>query len=299
MQMSDEKPLEGRVALITGAGRGLGRAYAQVLAAHGAEVAVNNRSPESAHSAVAEIVAAGGNAVACAGDLESPGVPAQVVAETISAFGRLDIVVNNAGGAEADNEPFAATTTQAREAVMRQNFATAWDVSQAAWPHLVANGYGRIVLTASPIAVYGAPGFSHYAAAKGAIIGLSQTMSAEGAEHGITVNVLNPLAATSASGMPDNDFSRWYSATFGVDHVAAALAWLVDERCTVTGKIFSLGGRRVAEVAISESAGFLAPGPLADSAGLGDNFDAVFNGGEGQQFGALGEFMGFVSGLHQ
>jgi NAD(P)-dependent dehydrogenase (short-subunit alcohol dehydrogenase family) len=295
--VSDGKPLHGRVALVTGAGRGLGRAYAKALAAHGARVSVNNRSPEPGATLVKEITDADGEAIACPADLETPGAAAEIVDVTLEALGRLDIVVNNAGGAEAGRVPFATTPPDVRDAIMRQNFATAWDVTQAAWPHLVARRYGRIVLTASPIAVYGADGFGHYAAAKGAVIGLARTLAVEGAEHGITANVLNPLAATAE--MPDNDFGRWYAATFGVDHVAAALAWLVDERCVTTGEIFSIGGRRVARVSIAEAPGFLAPTPLARGESLGDNFEAVFALEDGRQLAKLDEFMGFVSGLHQ
>lgn len=296
--MTDKQPLEGRVAVVTGAGRGLGRAYAKALAASGARVAVNNRSAETAASAVEEIKRTGGYAVECAADLESEGAAQEVIDRTVEAFGRIDIVINNAGGAEAPQTPFAATPPDARDAVMRQNLATTWGVSQAAWPHLVASGSGRILLTSSPLALYGGAGLSHYAAAKGAVLGLARTMAVEGAEHGITVNVLNPLAATAE--MPDDDSSRWYTATFQVEHVAAAVVWLVDERCTVTGEIFSLGGRRVARVAISESAGFVAAAPLTSAESLAADFDAVFSeGGSSRQMTTFDEFMDFVGQLHK
>jgi NAD(P)-dependent dehydrogenase (short-subunit alcohol dehydrogenase family) len=282
---------------VTGAARGLGRAIAFALASHGAQVAVNSRSPERADAMVQEIVARRGKAVACPGDLETPGVANSVVEAAVKAFGRLDIVVNNAGGMERPQSPFDSTPAEERDILMRQNFTTAWDVTAAAWPHMVSAGYGRIVLFASPIAIYGAPGFAHYAAAKGAVIGLARTTAVEGAEHGITVNVVNPLADTRAE-RGDNAWSRWYEASFSADHVAAGIAWLVDERCKVTGEIFAIGGRRVARVYLSEATGYVEDAPLANSKPVADNFDTVFNGAPPRQFSTLAEYMGFMGELY-
>jgi NAD(P)-dependent dehydrogenase (short-subunit alcohol dehydrogenase family) len=286
--------LEGRVALVTGAGRGLGRAYALSLARHGAVVAVNGRSDESVSAVVDEIVRAGGRAVGCAGDLERPGVPDEVVGTAIDEFGRLDIIVNNAGGAEVPFTPFATTAKSHRDGMMQQNFVTAWDVSAAAWPHLVAGGYGRVVLFASPLAFYGAPGAAHYAAAKGALIGLARTMAVEGAEHGITVNVVNPIANTR-----DVDaFRRWRDGTFSVNHVATALAWLVHECCTITGEIFSIGGSRVARVSVSETVGYICATGLHDPEDIAANLDAVFDGSHMLEFLTMDELLQYLDQLY-
>jgi len=231
-------PLEGRAALVTGAGRGLGRAYVLALAQHGAAVAVNSRSEESVAAVVSEITRRGGRAIGCAGDLEEQGVPEAVVDATLRAFGHLEVLVNNAGGDTAPSAPFAAIGRAERDAMMRKNFDTAWDVTAAAWAHLAAAGSGRIVLTSSTLAFYGQPGLAHYAAAKGAIVGLARTLAAEGREHGLTVNVLNPIANTGERKV----FVRWPGSSFPVEHVAAALAWMTSERCTVTGQILSIGG---------------------------------------------------------
>ncbi len=294
---SDNLPLEGRVALVTGGGRGLGRAFAYSLAAHGAQVAVNNRSGERATAVVEEITGRGGRAVALPGDLEAPGVAQQVVDAALDAFGRLDIVVNNAGGFELEHTLFADTEPEQRDAIMRQNFTTAWDVTAAAWPHLVEAGYGRIVMFGSPIAIYGAPGFAHYAAAKGAVICLARTLALEGAANGITVNVINPLANTRLTPGED-DWSRWYESSFTPEHVAAVLSWLVDERFTGTGQIFSVGGSRVARVSITETTGFIEQSPLTSSAVLTDGFDAVVDDGDTMCFASLGEFLGYMGELY-
>ena len=295
--MSSRQPLDGRVALVTGAGRGLGRAYARTLAAHGALVAVNNRSGDAAEAVAAEIRAAGGRAVACVGDLEADGAPERAVAATLEAYGRIDVVVNNAGGIEGPADGFAATGAAARDAVMRQNFSTAWDVTAAAWPHLTAAGYGRVVLCASPIALSGSPGFGHYAAAKAALIGLGRTLAVEGADHGVTVNVLSPVANTQAA-EPDNDFRRWYAETFRTDHVAEALAWLVDERCTVSGEIFSVGGPRIARIATVEAEGYVDDGARFSSESVRSRFPEVLEQDPTLRFPALTDVMAHWSTAH-
>lgn len=292
--MTKKLPLEGRVALVTGAGRGLGRAYAYTLARNGAQVAVNSRAPESVALVVDEIERRGGRAIACAGDLEALGVPKGVVDATIEKFGRLDLVVNNAGGSEVPLTPFVATETAHRDRMMRQNFCTAWDVSAAAWPHMVAAGYGRIVMVSSPLAFYGETGFAHYAAAKAAVVGLARTLAVEGAEHGITVNVVNPIANTGGA----DEYSRWPRSTFSVDHVATALTWLVDERCTATGLIFAIGGSRMGRVAISETPGYLGDAQLDDPEQVSDNFEAICDDGSRLEFFRMAELLSYLDRLY-
>jgi NAD(P)-dependent dehydrogenase (short-subunit alcohol dehydrogenase family) len=292
--MATNPPLQNRVALVTGAGRGLGRAFAYTLAEHGARVAVNGRSPDPTAAVVEEIQRRGGEAFAVPGDLTASGAPKQIVDEAFEHFGRLDIVVNNAGGAEVPLTPFVETEPAVRDALMRQNFTTAWDVSAAAWPHMVQAKYGRFVFFSSPITFYGAPGFAHYAAAKGAVVGLTRTMAVEGAEHNITVNAVNPLANTRLTPRED-EWSQWFESTFLVDHVASAVAWLVDERCTASGEIFSIGGSRVGRQYISETPGYEAGAPLGSSEPIAERFDTVFDGGEPFQFSALSQFLGYLS----
>ncbi len=295
--MNSRLPLEGRVALVTGAGRGLGRAYARTLAARGARVAVNNRSGAAAESVVAEIRAAGGEALACVGDLEQPDAAERVVAATLDGFGRIDVVINNAGGIDGPAEGFAATTADARDTVMRQNFTTAWDLTAAAWPHLTAAGYGRVVLCASPIAFAGAPGFAHYAAAKAALVGLGRTLAVEGADHGVTVNLLNPLANTQP-GEPEGDYRRWYAETFRVEHVAEAVAWLADERCTATGEVFDVGGPRIARTAIAGTAGYVAASGELTADAVAERFADVLDEAPTLRFPALSDVLAHGAVVH-
>jgi NAD(P)-dependent dehydrogenase (short-subunit alcohol dehydrogenase family) len=292
--MSEGGALDGRVALVTGAGRGLGRAYALALAARGARVAVNNRSAGAADDVVEEIRAAGGEAVACPGDLEDPEAPAAVVAAAVGAFGRLDVLVNNAGGAEVPLRPFGEDATAERDAMMRQNFTTAWDATAAAWPHLAAAGSGRVVLCGSPLALYGAPGYAPYAAAKGALIGLARTLAVEGAEHGVATNVLLPVANTRTS-PPANDFDRWFAANLRVEPVAAAVAWLADERCTANGEVLSVAGPRIARIARTQTRGYLDDPAAFTTDSVGAHWDVVLDPSDPLEFGSLGEVIAYWS----
>lgn len=295
--MSSRLPLAGRVALVSGAGRGLGRAYAHALAARGARVAVNNRSGAAADDVVAAIRATGGEAIACVGDLERPGAAEQAVATTLDGFGRLDVVVANAGGIDGPAASFAATTAAERDTVLGRNLTTAWDLTAAAWPHLTAAGYGRVLLCGSPIAFAGAPGFAHYAAAKAALVGLGRTLAVEGASHGVTVNVLHPLADTQP-GEPEGDHRRWYADTFRVEHVAAAVSWLVDERCAATGQIVTVGGPRVARVEIAESAGYVGDPAAFSAETVGAHFDDVLREAPSLRFAAITERLAHGADVH-
>lgn len=290
MTSGKRPPLEGRVALVTGAGRGLGRAYTAALAQHGAAVAVNSRSEASVAKVVDEITCQGGRAIACAGDLEVPGVPEGIVDATLEAFGHLEVLVNNAGGDGAQPAPFTAITRPDRDAMMRMNLDTAWDVTAAAWPHLAATGSGRLVLTSSSLAFYGQPGMAHYAAAKGAVVGLARTLAAEGRQHGLTVNVLNPIANTGERKV----FSRWAGSAFPVEHVAAALAWMAGERCTMTGQIVSIGGTRMGRVSVTENVGYVGETEFEHPDEVADHVDEILNGGSSLEFREMAEFIEFL-----
>lgn len=279
-------PLDRRVALVTGAGRGLGRAYALALADRGARVAVNNRSPQPAQDVAAEIVERGGEAVALAGDLEDAATARRVVADAVAAFDRLDVVVNNAGGAEAPSLPFAEIESADREATMRQNFASAWEVTAAAWPHLAESEGGRIVFCGSPLSLYGSPGFAHYAAAKGALIGLSRTLAVEGREHGIAANVLLPVANTRREA-DDTAFFRWFAANLRVDHVAALVAWLADPRCRTSGEVLSVAGPRVARVLLAQTRGFVEEGDAFTPDAIASGWGEVEDDGERIEFASM------------
>ena len=189
---------DGRVAIVTGAGGGLGREHALGLAARGAKVVVNDYGggsvPASALETVALIEAAGGEAMAQGADVADEAQVGDMVAQTLNRWGRVDILVNNAGILR--DRTFAKMTLADWEAVMRVHVTGTAVCTLAVWPHMREAGYGRIVLTSSSSGLYGNFGQSNYGAAKMAMVGLMNVLHLEGAKANIRVNTLAPGAAT-------------------------------------------------------------------------------------------------------
>lgn len=246
---------DGRVAVITGAGRGLGRAYAMLLAERGAAVVINDlgvttmgkdpsRAP--ADEAVAEITARGGRAVANFGDAGEEADAKAMVDQALEAFGRLDIVIANAGGVES-NEPFGQMTRAVFDSMLRTHLGGPFAISREAWPHMAAQGYGRIVITSSPGAL-GVEGIAHYCAAKAGALGLMRALSVEGPKHGIHANAVMPGASTrlmaantGGEGRPGGP-AQTGMPNLPAEMVAPAVAWMAHEDCQANGEIVSAGG---------------------------------------------------------
>lgn len=231
MNGRDDLRFDGRVVLVSGAGRGLGRAYAEHLAALGASVVVNDVD-EVAHETARAI----GGATACVADVATA-EGARAAVDAALALGGLDAVVANAGASWEVSFADAGADDLAR--ALDANLWTTWHLVQAAWPHLVAQRHGRIVTTASG-AVFGFAGRAHYAAAKGAVLAITNTLALEGGAHGIAVNCVLPWGATRlarpGSRAPDPALA------------APAVAWLCHDTCTETGAAFTVGGGRVSRV---------------------------------------------------
>ncbi|WP_432014251.1 SDR family NAD(P)-dependent oxidoreductase [Streptomyces cucumeris] len=189
--------LEGRVAVVTGAGAGIGAAVAERLAAEGAAVLIADINPETGAAVADGIARAGGTALARPADIGDPDAPAALVAEAVRAFGRLDILVNN-----AQSYPPAAPLAHTLDGSFEQAMATgprgAFRAMRAAYPHLVEHGCGRVINFVSLNAVWGEPGFTAYSAAKGAIAALTRTAAREWGPFGVTANMIAPVAATEA-----------------------------------------------------------------------------------------------------
>ena len=198
-----ELDFKGRVAIVTGAGGGLGRAHALALAARGARVLVNDLgggvhgeggSVSAAQKVVDEILAAGGEALANGASVTDFAAVQAMVQQAVDAWGRVDVLVNNAGILR--DKSFAKMDMADFRTVVDVHLMGAAHCCKAVWPHMVAQEYGRIVMTTSSTGLYGNFGQSNYGAAKLALVGLMQTLAIEGAKHHIHVNALAPTAAT-------------------------------------------------------------------------------------------------------
>ena len=185
---------DGRVAIVTGAGGGLGRQHALALGARGAQVVVNDFVAANAEAVAAEIRAAGGTAIAAAGSVSDEAAVAAMVQAAMSAWGRVDILVNNAGILR--DKSFGKMTLADFREVLEVHLMGAAICTQAVWPVMRAQKYGRVVMTTSSSGLYGNFGQANYGAAKMGLVGLMQTLSIEGAKDGIRVNCLAPTAAT-------------------------------------------------------------------------------------------------------
>jgi len=221
-----------RVAIVTGAGGGLGRAHALALAARGAKVLVNDLggttdgqggSPTAAQAVVDEIRAAGGQALANGASVTDPAAVAAMVDQAMQAWGRVDILVNNAGILR--DKSFAKMSLDDFRLVIEVHLMGAVHCTQAVWPHMIAQQYGRVVMTTSSSGLYGNFGQSNYGAAKMALVGLMQTLSLEGAKHNIRVNCLAPTAATR---MTEGLLPPAVLAALKPEAVVPAMLWLAS-----------------------------------------------------------------------
>jgi NAD(P)-dependent dehydrogenase (short-subunit alcohol dehydrogenase family) len=260
--------LDGRVAVVTGAGRGLGRAYAQLLAARGARVVVNDigtdlfgtdPSEEPAREVAAEIVAAGGVAVADTHSVATTDGATAIVDKAVQQFGRVDIIVNNAG--TTGKAEFGRLTDERLATTLASHLLGSLAICRAAWPGLVRQEYGRIVNTTSAVGFFGMREATAYAAAKMAVYGVTRCLALEGEEHGIRVNAVAPIAETR--------MARGVYGPLGPklapEQVAAVVALLAHEDCPVNGRVLSAGGGRVAEIFVGASQGYFDPALTPES----------------------------------
>ncbi|GAB0113188.1 SDR family NAD(P)-dependent oxidoreductase [Acidisoma sp. C75] len=219
----------GKVAIVTGAGGGLGRSHALGLAARGARLVVNDRGadgapPPAALKVVAEIEAAGGTAIADGADVTKPEQVAAMVASAERAWGRVDVLVNNAG--ILADKSFAKMELAAFERVLAVHLAGAVHCSKAVWEGMRARGYGRIVFTTSSSGLYGNFGQANYGAAKAALIGLMNVLHLEGEKYDIRVNALAPMALTP---MTEGLFSSREAALLSPEAVTPAVLFLASD----------------------------------------------------------------------
>ncbi len=241
--MSDQLRFDGRVAIVTGAGNGLGRSHALLLASRGAKVVVNDlggsfqgsgASSSAADKVVAEIKEKGGEAVANYDSVENGD---KIVKTATDAFGRVDIVINNAGILR--DMSFRKMSEQDWDLIYRVHMLGAMRVTYAAWPLMLDAGYGRVVFTSSAAGIYGNFGQANYAAMKLGIVGLAQTLAAEGRKKGVRVNTIAPIAG---SRMTETVLPKEMLDALKPEYVSPLVAWLSHESCEETSGLFEVGG---------------------------------------------------------
>ena len=274
--MSDDLGYDGRVAIITGAGGGLGRSHALLLASRGALIVVNDlggavdgtgSNVGAAEAVVAEIRAAGGEAVADTNSVATPEGGAAIVQTAMDAYGRVDIVINNAGILR--DKTFHNMTPDLFNAVIDVHLRGAYNVTQPAWVHMREAGYGRIVSTSSAAGIFGNFGQGNYGAAKMGLVGMTNVLAVEGAKYNIRANAIAPLAATRMT----TGLLGPLDEALLPELVSPVVAYLTHESCEATGRIFSVGGGRVAEIFIAEGPGFVDRELTPES--VRDHWDAI------------------------
>uniref|UniRef100_A0A6G1S4Y6 Peroxisomal multifunctional enzyme A n=1 Tax=Aceria tosichella TaxID=561515 RepID=A0A6G1S4Y6_9ACAR len=279
------KHFNGRVAIITGSGGGLGREYALLLASRGCSIVANDINREAADRVVGEIKQAGGKAIACYESVENG---EQIVKQTLDAFGRIDILINNAGILR--DKSILKMTDQDWDIIQQVHLKGAFLLTKAAWPHMRQQGYGRIIMTASSAGLYGNFGQTNYAAAKMGLIGLSNTLAVEGAKYNIHSNVIIPIAASqlTANILPEQLLSR-----LSPSYVAPVVVYLCHESCPENGGIFEAAGGWVARYKLHRSKGKVFHDELSLET-LEKNWAELSSMTGGAYFATVGEHFGAV-----
>jgi NAD(P)-dependent dehydrogenase (short-subunit alcohol dehydrogenase family) len=270
---------DDRVAVITGAGGGLGKTYALLLGARGAKVVVNDlggaadgtgSGSSMADAVVKEITEAGGAAVANYDSVATPEGGEAIIPSAVDNFGKVDILINNAGILR--DKSFAKLEPQNLEIVLDVHLKGAFFVTQPAFKVMKENNYGRIVFASSGAGIFGNFGQTNYGAAKMGLVGLCNVLAVEGAKNNIKCNAIAPIAKTRLTEALLGPLAEKLSP----DYVTPLVAYLVSEQCELTHEIFDVGGGRYARVFVGMGQGWTAPkGTVPSVEDLAANFEQI------------------------
>jgi NAD(P)-dependent dehydrogenase (short-subunit alcohol dehydrogenase family) len=267
---------DGKVAIVTGAGGGLGRSHALELARRGALVVVNDLGGSvdgtgggttAAQAVVDEIKAAGGEAVANYDSVATPEGGKAIVQTALDTFGGVHVIVNNAGILR--DASFKNMDKDKLEPVLDVHLKGSFYVTQPAWEHFRAQNYGRIINTSSAAGIFGNFGQTNYGAAKMGLVGFTRVLAVEGAKNNIKANAIAPVAKTRMT----EDLLGALADKLMPETVTPLVVWLAHEDVPVTGEVYSVGGGRVARVFIGVTPGFTDPKLTAES--VRDNFEQI------------------------
>jgi len=260
--------LDGRVAAVTGAGRGIGRAYALLLAQLGAKVVVNDLGSSTlglgsdagpADEVVEQVQAAGGTAVANYADVSAAAGGKSVVDTALTEFGGIDIVVNNAGNMVWGSLPEA--TIETIEAHWAVHVRGSFNTLHAAWPWFLEKNYGRVVLITS-VGMFGLPGNVGYAIAKASMIGMAKSLTVGRGDANVNINCIAPNAVTRLGARTEREQAAQEAMAPAMDPalVAPMVAYLAHESCDVSGEVFVAGAGRFARLFVGVTPGYVHPG---------------------------------------
>jgi len=273
-----ELRFDKRVAVVTGAGRGLGRAYALLLAAKGARVVINDPGGTlkgdgvetgPAEDVVREITARGGEAIACTESVATAAGGNAIIQAALDHYGRIDILIHNAGNVRRGS--LKEMTYEDFDAVLDVHLRGAFHVVRPAFPVMCKAAYGRVVLTSSISGFYGNQRVANYSASKTGMIGLSNVVALEGAAEGVKCNVIVPAAVTRmAEGIDTSAYPP-----MDPELVAPVVGWLAHESCSITGEMLVSIAGRVAKAFVAETQGVYRPSWTVDQ--VGEQIAAIRN----------------------
>lgn len=291
---------DDRVVIITGGGGGIGRQYAKDLSERGAKIVVNDLgtslegkplSDSPAAKLVDEIRVAGGQAIVNTDDIAKPEGADKMVQSALDAFGRVDVLINNAGITR--NNLIEDMSPEDYRAVLDVHLFGSFHCTRSVWPTMQKQRYGRVLMTTSQSGLYGMETHANYSSAKAGLIGLGHALALEGRAHGIHVNTVCPMATTR---MSEDFITREMAIAMRPRSVSAMALWLCSEACQDTDQVVEAGMGYFAKIQVIEAEGVIIDPELATPEYMRDHFDRISDMTNGATFSSVADFLEKIGG---